>query len=141
VEALGDELEAAGQLNITRGHCEVCLRRLVPSTCCRAGGALFQTGMNFGALWGVAAVSGVGPLPPWRQFEVLGNAETTRAAAVVRQLGATRAVVRAGTPLDTTLQAAEGITRHPSEATWREASEVLSQGAREEGICRPPERR
>ena len=70
------------------------------------GRAVRQTGMNFGALWGIAAVSGVGPLPPWRQFEVLQNAEAGSGPALVSQLGVSRVVVRAGTPLEASLVAA-----------------------------------
>jgi hypothetical protein len=62
--------------------------------------ALRLTGMNFGALWGLQAISGVGPLPPWREFEVLGAAEAGRAPALVREVGASRVVVRAGSGLE-----------------------------------------
>jgi hypothetical protein len=65
-----------------------------------SGGAVRQVGMNFGALWGIESVSGVGPLPPWREFDVLGNAEAGSGAALVGQLGVSRVVVRAGTPLE-----------------------------------------
>ena len=67
------------------------------------GGTLRQTGMNFGALWGVPSVSGVGPLPPWREFEVLQNAEAGTARAMIEQVGASRVVVRTGTPLEASL--------------------------------------
>lgn len=67
---------------------------------------LQQTGMNFGALWGLDAVSGVGPLPPWREFEVLGGAERGSAPALVQQVGASRVVVRSGGPLHAQLTAA-----------------------------------
>jgi hypothetical protein len=69
------------------------------------GDAVRTTGMNFGALWGVQSISGVGPLPPWREFEVLSAAERGRAAALVQQVGASRVVVRAGSSLDGALTA------------------------------------
>src|SRR5262249_30767929 len=53
-----------------------------------------QTGMNFGALWGLRSISGVGPLPPWRQLAVLGGAERGRAVELARAVGASRVVVR-----------------------------------------------
>jgi len=62
--------------------------------------ALRQMGMNFGALWGLDAVSGVGPLPPWREFEVLGGAERGSAPALIEQVGASRVVVRKGSGLE-----------------------------------------
>jgi hypothetical protein len=65
-----------------------------------------QTGMNFGALWGVKSISGVGPLPPWREFAVLGGAERGRAVELAREVGASRVVVRAGSPLASTFAAA-----------------------------------
>ncbi len=60
---------------------------------------LRQTGMNFGALWGVRSISGVGPLPPWRELAVLGGAERGSAVDLAREVGASRIVVRAGSPL------------------------------------------
>jgi hypothetical protein len=55
--------------------------------------------MNFGALWGLASVSGVGPLPPWRQFEVLEGARPGTAATLARAVGASRVVVGVASPL------------------------------------------
>jgi hypothetical protein len=60
---------------------------------------LRQTGMNFGGLWGVRSMSGVGPLPPWRELAVLGGAERGRAVDLAREVGASRIVVRASSPL------------------------------------------
>lgn len=65
-----------------------------------------QTGMNFGALWGLTSISGVGPLPPWRELAVLGGAERGRAVELARAAGATRVVVRAGSPLASAFVAA-----------------------------------
>jgi hypothetical protein len=47
----------------------------------------------------VKSISGVGPLPPWRQLAVLGGAERGRAVELARAVGATRVVVRARSPL------------------------------------------
>jgi hypothetical protein len=68
------------------------------------GPALRQVGMNFGALWGLASVSGVGPLPPWRQFEVLDDARPGTAPELAKAVGATRVVVRGTSALAPQLQ-------------------------------------
>jgi hypothetical protein len=57
---------------------------------------LQQVGMNFGARWGIASWSGVGPLPPSRSYAALESAELAAAAPLVRMLAATHVVVRAG---------------------------------------------
>lgn len=67
---------------------------------------LHQTGMNFGALWGLSSLSGIGPLPPWREVAVMENATPGSALALIRLVGATRVVVRTPSPLVSTLQTA-----------------------------------
>jgi hypothetical protein len=65
-----------------------------------------QTGMNFGALWGVRSISGVGPLPPWREFAVLGGAERGRGVELAHEVGVSRVVVRTGSALASTFAGA-----------------------------------
>jgi hypothetical protein len=67
---------------------------------------LRQVGMNFGALWDLESFSGVGPLSPWRQIEILEAAEPDHVVAFVHQLGADIVIVPAGSPLDAALAAA-----------------------------------
>lgn len=65
-----------------------------------------QAGMNFGALWGLDSLSGVGPLPPWRQFEVMEQAAPGSAPRLATALGATRVVARTIGPVAASLDAA-----------------------------------
>jgi len=67
--------------------------------------------MNFGSRWGIPSWSGVGPLPPGREFAVLESAEPDAVASLVRMLGATHVVTRAGGSVERRLvESGFGIT-------------------------------
>lgn len=62
-----------------------------------AGGReVYQVGMNFGALWGLESLNGVGALAQWRQLEVMERAAPGSVARLVRQVGASSVLVMAG---------------------------------------------
>jgi membrane protein YfhO len=67
---------------------------------------LRQVGLNYGALWDVGSLNGVGPLPAWRQIAVMEHAERGAAPALVREVGADLVVVPAASPLEAELLAA-----------------------------------
>ncbi len=50
---------------------------------------------NFGALWGVETLGGVGPLLPWRQYHAMTAADGNDPARVLRQWGADPIIVEA----------------------------------------------
>ncbi|HYC23396.1 MAG TPA: YfhO family protein, partial [Candidatus Bathyarchaeia archaeon] len=67
------------------------------------GDQLRQVGLNFGALWGIEALNGVGPLAQWRQLEVMEAAQVEHAAELARELAADPLVVARGSPLEAKL--------------------------------------
>jgi hypothetical protein len=67
---------------------------------------LQQVGSNYGALWGVNSLNGIGPLAQWRQLETLEFAEAAELVALLRQWGADPVVVAAGGQLEQRLVAA-----------------------------------
>ena len=67
------------------------------------GPPLRQVGLNYGSLWDVGSLNGVGPLPAWRQLAVMESADPNAAVALVRQVGADAVVVQAGSRVEATL--------------------------------------
>ena len=84
-------------------------------------GSLHQVGLNYGALWGVESLNGVGPLVQWRQLQVLERARSEDAARLVRELGADPVIVVAGTRLEVDLERA-GFGGPPAAAGLRRLS-------------------
>jgi hypothetical protein len=66
-------------------------------------GRLRQPGTNFGALWGIESLNGLGALSSWRTFQVLEHPSRGSAAALVRQLAADPVIVIAGSVLESQL--------------------------------------
>ena len=60
-------------------------------------------GTNFGALWGVPALNGVGALVQWRQLEALEFPQRGDPVRLARQWGADPLIVRARSPLEARL--------------------------------------
>jgi len=67
------------------------------------GPPLRQVGLNYGSLWNVGSLNGVGPLPAWRQLAVMESADPNAAVALVRQVGADAVVVQAWSRVEATL--------------------------------------
>jgi len=63
-------------------------------------GRLRQVGLNYGPLWGLETLNGVGPLAQWRQLAVMEDADAEQAVALVREVGAGHVVVARGAPLE-----------------------------------------
>jgi hypothetical protein len=82
------------------------------------GPPLRQVGLNYGALWGVDALNGVGPLPAWRQIAVMESLAPDAAVPVIRQVGADAVIVQAGGTLEHELLGA-GFAAQPSRAGLR----------------------
>jgi len=86
------------------------------------GDQLRQVGLNFGALWGVEALNGVGPLAQWRQLEVMEAAQVEHAAELARELAADPLVVARGSPLQAKLV---GAGFEPLGAERRDGLQML----------------
>jgi hypothetical protein len=67
---------------------------------------LQQVGSNYGALWGIESLNGIGPLAQWRQLETLEFADAGDLVDLLRQWGADPVAVISGGQLEQRLVAA-----------------------------------
>jgi len=67
---------------------------------------LQQVGSNYGALWGIESLNGIGPLVQWRQLETLEFADAGDLVGLLRQWGADPVAVISGSQLEQRLVAA-----------------------------------
>jgi hypothetical protein len=80
---------------------------------------LTQVGSNYGSLWGLQSLNGIGPLAQWRQLETVEFADATMLANLVRQWGTDPVAVVRGSALEQRLVAAGfRATARTGGLTW-----------------------